>query len=157
MKKLSWEDIEENIDKLADKIKASGFKPDYIIGIANGGLIPLYFLTKKLGVNDVLIVSASSYDKDKRQDLKIKYIPETDLTGKKILLVDDIADTGLSLKGVLDAIKHRYDNSEIKTATLEVNKKRCQLYPDFYIGIEEGEWVVFPWEKSEFPEYFPKD
>ncbi len=157
MKKLSWEEIEKNIDKLSDKIKASGFKPDYIIGIANGGLIPLYFLAKKLGINDVLIVSASSYDKDKRKDLKIKYIPETNLTGKKILLIDDIADTGLSLKGVVDAVINKYNVSELKTATLEVNKKRCKFYPDFYVAVEEGEWVVFPWEKSEFPEYFPKD
>ena len=154
MKKLSWEQIEEGFEELANNIKASGFKPDYIIGITTGGLIPLYFLVKKLDVDNILTVSASSYEKDKQKELQITYLPEIDLSGKKILLVDDIAETGISLKGVSDAIIAKYKISELKTATLGVNKDKCKFFPDFYIFSEQGEWVVFPWEKEDFPEYF---
>jgi len=154
MKKLSWEQIEEVVDELAGKIKASGFQPDYIIGITMGGLIPLYLIAKRLDIDNVLTVSASSYEKDKQKELEITYLPEIDLRGKKVLLVDDIADTGVSLKGVSEAIINKYGLSELKTATLAVNKDRCKFYPDFYAAVEQGEWLVFPWEKEDFPEYF---
>ena len=48
MTKLTWEDIEKMTDELAMKIRAADFKPDYIIGIITGGLIPLYFMARKL-------------------------------------------------------------------------------------------------------------
>lgn len=154
MEKLSWEHIEEIVDELADKIKASGFQPDYIIGITMGGLIPLYFLAKKLDIDKVLTVSATSYEKDKQKELKITYLPEIDLRGKKVLLVDDIVDTGNTIKGVSEAVIGKYNPGELKTAAFVVNKDRCKLLPDFYAFEEPGEWVVFPWEKEDFPEYF---
>ncbi|MFY9457606.1 MAG: phosphoribosyltransferase family protein [Candidatus Spechtbacterales bacterium] len=154
MKKLSWEDIENITDELANKIKASGFRPDYIIGVTTGGLIPLYFLVKKLDIDNILTVSASSYEKDKQKELKITYLPEVNLKGKNLLLIDEITETGVSLKGVSDAIISKYQPNELKTATLGVNKDKCKFYPDFYVVIEEGEWIVFPWEKEDFPEYF---
>ncbi len=154
MKKLSWEDIEKMTSELADKIKASGFKPDYIVGITTGGLIPLYFLIKKLNIYNILTVSARSYEKDKQKELKIDYLPEIDLTGKKLLFVDEITDTGTSLKGILDAVTNKYKPKEIKTASLAVNVTNCKLYPDFYVMSEPGQWIVFPWEKEEFPEFF---
>ncbi len=46
MTNLSWKGIEDSLEQLACKIKASGFLPDYIAGITRGGLIPLYFLAK---------------------------------------------------------------------------------------------------------------
>ena len=154
MKKLSWEDIEKITDELADNIKARRFKPDYIIGITTGGLIPLYFLAKKLDIDNILTVSASSYEKDKQKELKITYLPEINLTGKNLLLIDEIAETGSSLKGVSDLVISKYQPSALKTATLCVNKDKCKFYPDFYGIIDEDEWIVFPWEKEDFPEYF---
>lgn len=157
MKKLSWDEIENITDELASKIKASGFKPDYLVGITNGGLIPLYFLVKKLDIDNVLTVSARSYEKDKQKELKITYLPEIDLKGKNLLLVDEIADTGASLKGLTEAMISKYEPREIKVATL-VRKEKCKFHPDFcsdsHTSVKQDEWVVFPWEKAEFPEYF---
>ncbi len=153
MKKLSWNDVEKIADELVEKIKASGFKPDYIVGITTGGLIPLYFLAKKLDIDNILTISASSYEKDKQKELKITYLPQIDLRDKSLLLVDEITETGASLKGVFDAVVGKYQPRELKTATLGVNKDKCKFYPDFYVVIEQGEWVVFPWEKDDFPEY----
>lgn len=154
MRKLSWGQIEEMSDELGEKIKASGFQADYIIGIAMGGLIPLYLVAKQLDIDTVLTISASSYEKEEQKELKITYLPEADLRGKKILLLDDIADTGNTIKGVSEAVTSKYNISELKTATLVVNKSRCKSFPDFYAFEEPSEWVVFPWEKEDFPEYF---
>lgn len=155
MTKLSWEDVEKITDELATKIKASGFVPYYIIGITTGGLIPLYFLAKKLDdIDNILTVSATSYDKDRKKDLRIIYLPKVDLQGKKVLLIDEIVETGDTLKKITEILMTDYAVGELKTATLGVNVEKCKFYPDFYIVEEKGEWVVFPWEKEEFPEYF---
>lgn len=156
MKKLYWNDIEEIADSLANKIIMNGFKPDYIIGITTGGLIPLYFLTKKLKIKNILTISAKSYNKDKQEKVEITYLPEIDLKNKKILLVDEVAETGSSLRSVFEVVINKYQPMEIKTATLAINKEKCKFYPDFYV-VEESEWVIFPWEKDDFPEYFLKN
>ncbi|HJN62729.1 MAG TPA: phosphoribosyltransferase family protein [Candidatus Paceibacterota bacterium] len=154
MVRLTWNDIEGMTDELATKIKASGFKPDYIIGLATGGLIPLYFLARKLENNrNILTISVNSYDKDKKGDLKISYLPEIDLSNKKILLVDDIAGTGDTLKEILNILVDKYKVGELKIVTMVVLKDST-FYPDWY-GVEKNEdWVVFPWDKAEFPEHF---
>ena len=72
----------------------------------------------------------------------------------KVLLVDDIAETGDTLKAISDIILSQYKVSELKTVTLGANTDKCKFYPDFYVFEEKGGWVVFPWEKYEFPEYF---
>ena len=154
MRKLSWEQAEKAIEELGDKIKVSGFKPNYIIGITTGGLIPLYFLAKQLDIDNILTVSASSYEKDKRKETVITYLPEIDLKNKKVLLVDEIAETGESLKKMKEAIVKKYKVGEIKTATIGVNKDKCTFEPDYWIITERGGWVVFPWEREDFPEYF---
>ena len=158
MKKLSWEQAEKVIEDLSNKIKASGFVPDYIIGVTTGGLIPLYFLAKKLDdINNILTISATSYDKDRKKDLRIIYLPKVDLSGKNVLLVDEIVETGDTLKKISEIIVNQYKVGELKTATLGANTDKCRFYPDFYVIEEKGEWVVFPWENDDFPEYFKKD
>jgi len=154
MTKLTWEDIEKMTDELAEKIKASGFKPDYIIGLTTGGLIPLYFMVRKLENNrNFLTIEVNSYDKNKKGDMKVLYLPEIDLSNKKILLVDETVGTGDSLIKVSDILLNEYKVGELKTTTLVVSKD-SKFYPDFYVLEEKGDWVVFPWDKKEFPEYF---
>ena len=154
MTKLTWEDIEKITDELATKINSSGFEPDYIIGITTGGLIPLYFLARKLGnMRNILTISANTYDKNKIGDLKILYMPKVDLKNKKILLVDDISGTGNTLKNISNLIVEKYKVQELKTSTIAIIKGSLFL-PDFYAFEESGDWVVFPWDKHEFPEYF---
>jgi len=66
---------------------------------------------------------------------------------KKVLLVDDVSDSGLTLEFAIQAIS-LYMPMEIKTATLYM-KPWTRLVPDFYAE-EVDKWVVFPWEKKEF-------
>lgn len=155
MKKLSWDDIEKITNELASKIRVSGFTPEYIIGITMGGLIPLYFLAKKLGdASKILTVSATSYDKETKKELKITYLPSVDLSGKRVLLIDEIIESGDTLNKISEIFKNQYKVGELKTAVLCVKTENCDHYPDFYVVEEKKEWMVFPWEQTDFPEYF---
>lgn len=147
MTNLSWKDIEDSIERLACKVKASDFLPDYIAGITRGGLIPLYFLAKKLGIHNVLTVSAIHFDKEgKREDFSITYLPQINLKDKKVLLVDDIADSGVTLKGVSEAMLTKYKGIDLKTATIALDKTKSAFVPDYYVIEEKGDQIVFPWD-----------
>ncbi|MDO8600252.1 MAG: phosphoribosyltransferase family protein [bacterium] len=154
MKKLSWKQAEKLIEKLGGKIKKDRFKPDYIIGITTGGLIPLYFLAKQLDINNILTISASSYEKNKRKKkTTITYLPRINLKNQRVLLVDEVAETGKTLKKITKVVIKKYKPREIKTATIAIHQEKCAPKPNYWI-IATREWLVFPWEKKDFPEYF---
>lgn len=142
---LSWQDVERLMGELADTIVASGFKPDYLVGITSGGLIPLAFLARKLGARNVLTVSASSYSDTGRGELVISNVPSADLAGKTVLLIDDIADTGITLREVARRLREQCNADGIKTATLAVRSDKCATRPDFS-ALEVDRWTVFPWD-----------
>src|SRR3989338_3448070 len=146
-KYFSWEDISTLSEELALKIKASGFAPDYLVGITVGGLIPLGLLAKKFNTNAVVTVSASSYsDANKKMGKPTVWnLPALDLSGKKVLLIDEIAETGETLEVVKGELIEKCSARLIKTAVLGINKTKCTITPDFYV-FSEDTWIVFPWE-----------
>jgi len=139
---------------LVEKIGASGFKPDLVIGITMGGLVPLALVAKKLGVKDVDTISVFSYDKDQQKELKILRLPRINGRGKKILVVDEIADTGRTLKAIMETAENQWGADELKVATFVVKKETSAIIPDFYAIEGGGEFIIFPWERDEFPEHF---
>ena len=144
---LSWEQVAELSQKLATSITESGFKPDYLVGITVGGLIPLGLLAEALDIRNILTVSASSYEGKEQRELEVKYLPTIDIAGKKILLIDEVAETGQTLQHIASLLKDTYQPSELRTATLVVNIQESKFHPDFS-ALEATEWVVFPWEKD---------
>lgn len=153
MKKLTFEEVIQNTEELANKIKSSGYQPDYLIGIATGGLFPLALLAKDLQIKNILTISTESKGEGEQKEVRIIYHPKLNLDNKKLLLIDEITESGITLNKILQKMKEIYPTSEIKTATLGVNKDKCKFYPDYYVFFEKGDWVVFPWEKEDFPEH----
>ncbi len=146
MRTLSWEEIESATEMLAQSVISTDFKPEILFGITLGGLIPLTLLAKKLKIKDVLSIYAHSYDKDTKKDLEIKYPPNADLRGKRVLLVDEIADSGDTLRAVSKILSEEY-GAVLKTAVI-VRKNACTFPTDFSVILTD-DWIVFPWEKAE--------
>ena len=143
---LSWRQVEQLSKKLAKNVRASGFKPQYLVGITVSGLFPVALVAKAFDTKDVAIVSARSYSERRQGKLKVTALPNIRLRGKRVLLVDEIADRGTTLKHISKILKNRYKVGEVRTAVLVVNKKNCETSPDFYM-LEVDRWVVFPWDK----------
>ncbi len=144
---LSWQDIEKCVQQLADNIRESRFTPDILVGITRGGLIPLALLSEELDITNIITFSATSYSGTRRGELLITYRPAVDLRGKKVLLIDEIADSGTTLFAIAHELKEKYYVSELKTAVLAINQQHCIQHPDYFC-IEDTRWIVFPWEKD---------
>jgi hypoxanthine phosphoribosyltransferase len=145
---LSWADIEEQCAELAKKIEERAPSFDVIIGISRGGWVPARLLSDLLGNDEVDTVRVKFY-KSVGQTAKKPVIllsTQIDITGKDILLVDDIADTGESLVATIEHMREK-GVKNISVVTL-IKKPQSILTPDFFVR-ETPDWVIFPWEISE--------
>ena len=131
----------------AQKIHAD-YTPDLIIGVARGGIVPARILTDLLEIDEFAIIQIEFYVDiaQAKQEPTLKQTLTAETTGKKILLVDDIADSGKSLKLALNHLQ-QLGAKETKTATL-YTKPQSTTTPD-YTEKQTSHWVVFPWDTKE--------
>jgi len=143
-----WSQIYEMLLSQAEKISKSCFKPDIIIGIARGGWLPARVLTDLLETSSLANVSAEFYVNiaETRNEPVLTQGISTAVSGKKVLIADDVADTGRSLKLVREHILQQ-GAKEVKTATVYC-KPWSIVKPDYYER-ETKLWIVFPWEMKE--------
>jgi uncharacterized protein len=147
---LRWEDAYSLAEDVAQDISNESYLPDHIIGITRGGWVPAVMLSDLLGVKDLLSMRVEHWGMTAKKDAKavLKYPLQTDLTGKKILLVDDLTDTGDSLELAIEEIK-KHKAAEVRTATL-IHKKQSRIEPDYYAKkTDKWEWIILPWNINE--------
>ncbi len=143
---VSWEDIHTLSRIVAKSIRKAGFQPDVVIGLARGGFVPSRNLADLLGVKDLVSIKVGHWGEVATKDGKaeLKYPIKIDLTGKKVLIVDDLTDTGESMIVAKDYVQS-LGPAEIKTATL-VHITHSKFVPDFYAEeVDNWVWFIFPW------------
>ncbi len=146
---LSWEESYNITLVLFEKMKRDGFIPDVILGIARGGWIPSRLFAdffKQRTTSNIKVEFYGKIGETYEKPLIVQY-PGDEIKGKKILVVDDVADTGKSLKVVIDYLAS-IDGLEFKVVTLHY-KPHSIVLPDYYFK-ETTDWIVFPWEYYEF-------
>jgi hypoxanthine phosphoribosyltransferase len=144
----SWNQIYWFLLNLAKAIQNDGFRADVIVAVSRGGWIPARILSDLLENSRVANVSAEFY----KGTTKIRCKPiitqsvSVSVKEKNILLVDDVADTGESLRLVNSHLKEG-GASKIKIVTI-YKKPWSSINPDYY-SKETCLWIVFPWEIKE--------
>jgi uncharacterized protein len=111
---LDWQYVDDAIESLAHQIKSSELNIEYIFGMPRGGLIPAVMLSHRLDIP----------------------LFKTGMTlSSKILIIDDICDSGVTL--------HKYN---VPTATIQY-KESAMVKPDFYYSLAKNDsWYYYPWE-----------
>ena len=132
---MDWDTFTKETRKLGKKIT---YKSDCIIGIARGGVIPAVLLSKQLKVKDMYVLKVR-VEGDER---KIMAEIFTDVNGKKVLLVEDMLESGKTLKVVKDYLESK--GAKVKTAAL-YSMPKTMFKPDFYLK-EVSKVEHFPWE-----------
>jgi hypoxanthine phosphoribosyltransferase len=143
--KLSYEQFGLAIRELAQEIKNSGYEPDIVLSIARGGLLIGGALGYALGVKNTFTMSVEFYTGiDERLALPVVLPPipnKIDLTGFKVLVADDVADTGATLKLVREFCGEHVQ--EVRSAVL-YEKSHSVEKPD-YAWRHTDLWIEFPW------------
>ncbi len=145
---MNWESSYNETLKLFEKIKEDNFIPDIVIGIARGGWIPARLLADFFVLRETANMKVEAYEMigEMSANAKITQDIEIPIDGKKVLVIDDIADSGASLKMAVESLMLR-NPAELKTATLFF-KKSSVMIPDYY-NVETSAWEIFPWETFE--------
>ena len=138
MVEFTQQSLDFSIRRIIEQMKVDGWKPDIIFGIWRGGAVPAIMLSHALGVtcaplSDQAVLDAL-YD------------------NLNILIVDEIIDSGHTMKKLLDFYKdihYHTPQNKIRTATLVLNTAQ-EFLPDYHFHTidrtRDKEWVHFPWE-----------
>ena len=138
----SYENCIEDCRILIPQIRE--YDADGLIAIARGGMVLGHLISEALETREIFTLNSIHYDKMKKLDtFNIFNIP--DLSNiKKVVLIDDIVDSGESMIEILKILKEKYPSCEFKIATL-FYKPTALLQPDFTVR-EAKHWIEFFWE-----------
>ena len=143
----NWEYIYGLCRNVSNAVKRADFEPDVVVALARGGWFAGRCTCDFLGLDDLTSLKMEHYvgAADKSDEPQIRYpMPEGSVEGKDVLIIDDIADTGGSIRRAEEYVEER-DAATVRTATLQL-LETSEFEPDF-VGerLETWTWVVYPW------------
>ena len=152
---VSWSDYHRNIEQLALMVHRSGWEFNQIVCLAKGGL-RIGDILCRISKQPLAILSTASYGGEgNRTRGSITFSKDLSMTtanlGSRVLLVDDLVDSGQSLRRSISWLEHRYGFyiDEIRTAVLW--EKACsEIKPDYAVHyLENDPWIHQPFENYE--------
>ena len=145
---ISHERFLEEVETVARLLEADAWKPDYLVGIGRGGLVPACYLSHRTGL-PLLSVDHSTGDHGFGADL-LDNLAAKIRSGARLLIVDDINDSGRTINHLRAAIEAKVDDpSRLRVAVLVHNvrsKARAEYHGSEIDRDEDKGWYVFPWE-----------
>ena len=146
---MSWDDLGRGSRELAETIHADGYEPDIVLAIARGGLLVAGAIAYALGVKNTFTMNVEFYTGvDERLEMPMILPPVPDLIdfhGMRVLVADDVADTGATLALVKDFCAEKV--GEVRCAVLYEKPRstvRCE-----YVWRRTDRWITFPWSADE--------
>ncbi|MBU2460183.1 hypothetical protein KKG44_03655 [Patescibacteria group bacterium] len=143
---VGWQEYHALAQKLAGDILSNQIIVDEIVAIARGGLTLGHLLSDFLRIPISTITIQSYTDIQSQGKIKITAKLQTSIKDKNILLADDVADSGRTLKRAVTYLASLCPR-RIITATM-FYKPRSELRPDFFVQ-ETTKWILFPYEPTE--------
>lgn len=145
---LTWQAFGTAARELAQMVVDSGFQPDLILSITRGGMLPAGTMSYAMGIKNLHIINVEFYTGvDARLPLPVLLPPvpaAVDLSAKTVLIVDDVADTGETLRMVRDFCAEHV--AETRTAVL-YEKPQSVVKCD-YVWKRTSDWISFPWSSE---------
>jgi hypoxanthine phosphoribosyltransferase len=146
---MSWDDLGTGARDLAQMVADDGWMPDMILGIARGGLLVAGALGYALGVKNTFTMNVEFYTGvDERLEMPMILPPVPDLldfADFKVLIADDVADTGATLKLVQEFCEGKV--AEVRCAVL-YEKPRSAVQCE-YAWRRTDRWITFPWSAED--------
>jgi uncharacterized protein len=142
---MSWQDLGDGARELAEQVHRDGYRPDIILAIARGGLLVGGALGYALGVKNTFSMNVEFYTGiDERLEMPMLLPPVPDLVDfheQRVLIADDVADTGATLALVKGFCEGKV--AEVRCAVL-YEKPRSTVNCE-YVWRRTELWIDFPW------------
>jgi len=151
---VDWDYAYNLCRDVSERIKAAGFMPEVIIGVARGGWYLARVLCDFFMVKDLFSLKMEHWGVTATvtgaAELKFGLDSEAQkkLRGRRVLIADDVTDTGDSIKFALEYVS-AFEPLDVKTATMH-HKTSSSFMPDFYGELmTEWRWIIYPWSVYE--------
>ena len=146
---MAWEELGRGARELAEAVYADGYEPDIVLAIARGGLLVAGAIGYALGVKNTFTMNVEFYTGiDERLDVPMILPPVphlVDFADFKVLVADDVADTGATLQLVQEFCAGKV--AEVRCAVL-YEKPRSAVKCE-YVWRRTDRWITFPWSAAE--------
>lgn len=143
---VTWQEYHSLAQKLAATILSDNKPYDEIVAIARGGLTLGHLLSDFLRIPISTITIQSYTDIQTQGDVTITKKIQGSIAGKRVLLVDDVADSGKTIQRALSYLRH-LNPKQVTTVTM-FYKPRSVVRPD-YFARQTTRWILFPYEPTE--------
>ena len=144
MKYYDYETFKTDTNSLLQRVRP--LKIDAILAIARGGLTLSHAMAEGLNVRDVQSIRTELYDASSKRDSLTLFGTCSFAPNTKVLVVDDIADSGETLEFIMNYLLHEHPHVTFVSATL-FYKSTSVFEPDFWIQ-EADDWIDFFWERD---------
>ena len=147
---ITWADVERRCQHLAGQIRASDFFPDLIIAIGRGGYVPARLLCDNLYVMALTSIKVEHYlsGANKQKEAIVRYPLKADIRGLRVLLVDDVNDTGDTLEVAIQHLQ-AFQPAAIRTAVMH-QKAGTSIQADYSARkVIKWRWLIYPWAVNE--------
>ena len=138
----SYEEFKKDTQKLVNSCRE--YEPDILLAVARGGLTLSHLMAQAMDMRNLYALNSIHYEGELKLDtFNIFNIPDVS-HAKRVLVVDDMVDSGETMEEILKVLKEKFPNVEFKLATI-FYKKSAVLQPDYTVR-EAKEWIDFFWE-----------
>lgn len=140
---VTWDQFHRDSRALAWRLQGLG-PFDAVVAIARGGLVPAAIVARELNIRVVESVAVKSYDHQNQGEIKVLKAISTDVLAKakggRILIVDDLVDTGATARIVRDMLPGAH------FATVYAKPKGREMVDTFITEVSQDTWIFFPWD-----------
>jgi len=141
---VTWDQFHRDSRALAWRL--AGIGPfDAVVAIARGGLVPAAIVARELNIRTVETVAVKSYDHQAQGEIRLLKPITADVrglhaAGKKVLIVDDLVDTGATARAVREMLPGAH------FATVYAKPKGREMVDTFITEVSQDTWIFFPWD-----------
>lgn len=143
---VTFKNVYQMTRDTAQLIKASEYLPTTVVGLARGGWIPARLMCDFIGITDLISLKVEHWVETgmTKDEATIKYPLTINLSGKRLLVVDDITDTGKSLITAVDYLS-QFQPDDVRVATMQYIPGSTYR-PDYFCEeVKEWTWFIYPW------------
>jgi uncharacterized protein len=143
---LTWDDIQECVSRIIGQLDRDY---DCMLVVTRGGLVPACLISEQIDLRNILVAAVMFYTGvDQRLDdpIFLQFPADPLLAGEKVLVVDDVWDSGKTIMAVRQRVEEAQGKPSIAVLHYKPNRSLFPAaHPDFW-GKESNDWLVYPWD-----------